>query len=79
MHFEVRGEGYMKGLWFHSAPDGFGAQLMSALLEEAFITLPSGPRGDVLSFTPPLIATEAHHAKVLAHTLKLLKTLARQV
>lgn len=76
MHFEVRGEGYMKGLWFHSAPEGFGATLMSALLEEGFITLPSGPRGDVLSFTPPLIATEAHHAKVLAATLKLLKSLA---
>jgi 4-aminobutyrate aminotransferase-like enzyme len=76
LHFELRGEGQMRGLWFHSAPAGFGARVAEALLERGFIVLPSGPRGDVVSFTPPLVATGEHYAKALSATLAVLQGLA---
>ena len=63
--FEIRGTGAMHGLWFYNANPGFAAHLAEDLLLKGFLVLPSGPRGDVLSFTPPLIATTEHYAKLL--------------
>jgi 4-aminobutyrate aminotransferase-like enzyme len=63
--FVVRGKGYMRGLWFFASPPGFAATLSEQLLEDGFITLPSGEQGDVLSLTPPLTATTHDFRKIL--------------
>jgi 4-aminobutyrate aminotransferase-like enzyme len=69
---QLRGRGFMRGLWFPTADPGFAAQLSEQLLGLGYITLPSGPRGDVLSFTPPLIARGREFDLVLASLLQVL-------
>lgn len=73
--FEMRGTGYMRGLWFYRSPQGFAVWLAEELLALGFLVLPSGPRGDVLSLTPPLIATHVEFRKILNATAKLLGSL----
>ncbi|MEN9809405.1 MAG: hypothetical protein RLZZ488_972 [Pseudomonadota bacterium] len=68
----LRGRGHMRGIWFPAAPAGFAAGISEQLLLLGFITLPSGPRGDVLSFTPPLIADHRHFDLVLDSLLQVL-------
>ena len=68
----LRGRGFMRGLWFPAAPAGFAASISEQLLQLGFITLPSGPRGDVLSFTPPLIAKRREFDLVLGSILQVL-------
>jgi len=51
----ITGKGYMRGLWFHESQNGYAVKLAEQLLQEGFLVLPSGERGDVLSLTPPLI------------------------
>lgn len=69
---QLRGRGFMRGLWFPAAEGGFAAQISEQLLHLGFITLPSGPRGDVLSFTPPLIARGRDFDLVLKAVLQVL-------
>ena len=69
---QLRGRGFMKGLWFPEAEPGFAAKISEQLLGLGFITLPSGPRGDVLSFTPPLIARGREFDLVLTSLLQVL-------
>lgn len=68
----IRGRGFMRGLWFPKAAPGFAAGISEQLLELGFITLPSGPRGDVLSFTPPLISRAQEFDLVLKSVLQVL-------
>lgn len=68
----LRGRGFMRGLWFPAAPAGFAAGISEQLLQLGFITLPSGPRGDVLSFTPPLIADHRQFDLLLKCILQVL-------
>lgn len=70
--FRVRGRGFMFGFWFYKSEPGYAALLAEKLLELGFVVLPSGPRGDVLSFTPPLIATSEHFAKLYKALFSLL-------
>ena len=69
---QLRGRGFMRGIWFPTTNPGFAAQVSEQLLELGFITLPSGPRGDVLSFTPPLIARGKDFDLVLKALLQVL-------
>jgi 4-aminobutyrate aminotransferase-like enzyme len=69
---QLRGRGFMKGLWFPDAQQGFAAGISEQLLDLGFITLPSGPRGDVLSFTPPLIVRGREFDLVLNSLLQVL-------
>jgi 4-aminobutyrate aminotransferase-like enzyme len=69
---QLRGRGFMRGVWFPAAEAGFAAQISEQLLALGFITLPSGPRGDVLSFTPPLIARAKEFDLVLKAILQVL-------
>jgi 4-aminobutyrate aminotransferase/(S)-3-amino-2-methylpropionate transaminase len=69
---QLRGRGYMCGLWFPASAPGFAAKISEQLLQLGFITLPSGPRGDVLSFTPPLIARGKEFDLVLKAVLQVL-------
>lgn len=68
----LRGQGFMNGLWFFQARPGFVPHLAEQLLFKGYLVLPSGMRGDVLSFTPPLIATAREYRSVLKATLQLL-------
>jgi 4-aminobutyrate aminotransferase-like enzyme len=63
--FELRGSGWMRGFWFYRAEPGFAANLAKQLLAKGFVTLPSGPTGRVLSWTPPLNLEPAHLKKFL--------------
>jgi 4-aminobutyrate aminotransferase-like enzyme len=63
--FVIRGRGFMRGLWFYANAPGFAASLAEKLLDNGFLVLPSGERGDVLSLTPPLISTAADFRKLL--------------
>lgn len=60
---EVRGRGLMIGVALldeEGAPwAGGGVQAMHGLLSEGFLVAPSGPLGDVLSLSPPLVIDEA--------------------
>jgi 4-aminobutyrate aminotransferase-like enzyme len=62
---EIRGIGLMAGIEFKQLPDQKtkprAVQLCEKLLLHGLITLPSGPRSEVLALTPPLIVP----AKVL--------------
>jgi len=52
---EIRGIGLMLGIEF-SPESSIQAQTLSdCLLKRGLITLPSGPRGEVLALSPPLI------------------------
>ncbi len=77
--FRFRGTGFMRGLWFYRSPEGFAAKLADQLLDEGFLVLPSGPRGDVLSFTPPLIATAQDYKKLLAKLHEILDREAHKI
>ncbi len=70
--FVVRGRGYMRGLWFFNSAPGFAVSLSETLLSKGFLTLPSGEHGDVLSLTPPLVATPEQFRKILKAVLELL-------
>jgi 4-aminobutyrate aminotransferase/(S)-3-amino-2-methylpropionate transaminase len=70
--FVIRGRGLMRGFWFFEAAEGFAAGLTDDLLELGFLVLPSGLRGDVLSFTPPLTISIADVRAFLAALLRLL-------
>jgi 4-aminobutyrate aminotransferase-like enzyme len=70
--FLLRGKGYMVGLWFWKSPPGTAAQISERLLKKGFVTLPSGTRGDVLSLTPPLVATQLHFRKTLEAVVEIL-------
>lgn len=63
--FEIRGKGFMRGIWFYTKEEGFSVPLMENLLESGFLVLPEGNRADVLSLTPPLIAKASHYNKIL--------------
>ncbi len=70
--FQIRGKGFMRGLWFYTQNEGFCVPLIENLLEKGFIVLPEGPKADVLSLTPPLIANAVQFRKILnAITLQL--------
>jgi 4-aminobutyrate aminotransferase/(S)-3-amino-2-methylpropionate transaminase len=49
---EIRGHGLLVGIEFDSGERTLG--LVRKLLERGYITLPAGPRAEVLSITPPL-------------------------
>ena len=68
----LMGAGYMRGIWFVNSEPGFVPKLSEKLLEQGFITLPSGVRGDVLSWTPPLIVSVKEHKKFIKTLLELL-------
>uniref|UniRef100_A0A7C2P8S6 Aspartate aminotransferase family protein n=1 Tax=candidate division WOR-3 bacterium TaxID=2052148 RepID=A0A7C2P8S6_UNCW3 len=52
---DVRGWGLLIGIEFR----GISAfDISKALLKKGYITLPSGPRGEVLELTPPVVVTE---------------------
>lgn len=74
--FRLRGMGMMRGLWFYSSAPGFAALLAEDLQELGFLALPSGPRGDVLSFTPPLNTSLQDFRKFLSAIKKSLSTRA---
>lgn len=63
--FEIRGKGFMRGIWFYTQKEGFCVSLMEKLLERGFLILPEGNRADVLSITPPLITKASHIKKLL--------------
>jgi 4-aminobutyrate aminotransferase-like enzyme len=63
--FELRGSGWMRGFWFYRAEPGFAVILAKQLLAKGFVTLPSGPTGRVLSWTPPLNLETVHLKKFL--------------
>lgn len=63
--FEIRGRGFMRGIWFYNQQEGFCVTLMNKLLECGYLVLPEGPRADVLSLCPPLIAKKSHYKKLL--------------
>ena len=63
--FEIRGKGFMRGIWFYTQKEGFCVTLMEKLLEKGYIVLPEGPRADVLSLTPPLITTHLQMRNLL--------------
>lgn len=62
--FAFRGKGFMRGIWFYKAQEGFCVPIMEKLLQNGFITLPEGERADVLSLTPPLIIKSEHFGKI---------------
>lgn len=66
--FHLRGQGLMRGIWFHSQKEGFAAQLATLLLEKGHIVLPSGADGRVLALTPPL-NIKAHQIYLLLKSL----------
>lgn len=76
LSFEIRGRGWMRGFWFYRAPNGFAATLSTRLLEQGFITLPSGARGRVLGLTPPLNMELSVLKKFLTALAKTLETFA---
>lgn len=76
LSFEIRGRGWMRGFWFYRAPRGFAATLSSRLLEQGYITLPSGAQGRVLGLTPPLNMKLAVLKKFLKTLAKTLETFA---
>lgn len=63
--FEIRGKGFMRGLWFYTQNEGFCISLMENLLDNGIIVLPEGNKTDVISITPPLIATSKHFKIIL--------------
>jgi 4-aminobutyrate aminotransferase-like enzyme len=69
--FQIRGRGAMWGFWFYNGKPGCAAWLSEELLQEGFLVLPSGPRGDVLSMTPPLIAKQKDY-ELLFQRLELI-------
>lgn len=54
---EIRGQGLMIGVEFQET--GMGVRLMKSLRDVGLIVLPSGPEGNVLSLTPPLVIEDA--------------------
>jgi acetylornithine/succinyldiaminopimelate/putrescine aminotransferase len=59
----MRGVGLMAGL---EVPNGeIAMRAIKRLLHEGYIFLPEGDKGQVISFTPPLIVSEAHIKKAL--------------
>lgn len=70
--FEIRGKGFMRGLWFYSQPPGFCVPMMEYLLNKGFIVLPEGEKADVLSLTPPLITKAQDIKKLLKEVLNYL-------
>ena len=66
--FHLRGQGLMRGIWFHTQKEGFAAQLATLLLEKGHIVLPSGADGRVLALTPPL-NIKAHQINLLLKSL----------
>lgn len=76
LSFELRGCGWMRGLWFYRADEGFGTVLARHLLAKGFITLPSGPGGRVLSWTPPLTIGLAETKRFLQAVSGVLDTLS---
>lgn len=72
--FEVRGRGFMHGLWFYESQDTvLTVQLMQSLLEQGFLVLPEGKQADVLAINPPLIANHLHYRKFLRTLLTILQ------
>lgn len=63
--FEIRGKGFMRGIWFYTQEEGFCTILMEKLLRQGFLVLPEGERADVLSITPPLVTKAQHMRKLL--------------
>lgn len=72
--FSIRGRGFMLGFWFYGSPAGYAAWLAEQLLQKGFILLPSGPRGDVLSFTPPLIVKASDFSALFENLQKIVLT-----
>jgi 4-aminobutyrate aminotransferase-like enzyme len=73
--FELRGLAWMRGLWFYRAPAGWAVTMSRRLLTQGFITLPSGPTGRVLSWTPPLTITPKETERFLRAVSKTLDDL----
>jgi 4-aminobutyrate aminotransferase-like enzyme len=71
--FEIRGNGFMHGIWFYDQEEGFAVSIMNELLERGFLVLPEGPRADVLSLCPPLIAKAGEYRKFLQVAFEILK------
>jgi 4-aminobutyrate aminotransferase-like enzyme len=62
LEVEARGMGLMLGVELRQAGQPAGAaalQVVQQLLHRGFVALPEGEAGQVISFTPPLILTEA--------------------
>lgn len=72
--FEIRGQGFMHGIWFYQQEPGFAVSLMNQLLDAGFLILPEGPRADVLSICPPLIAKSEHYRKLFKSLFLILNT-----
>ncbi len=72
---EARGIGLMTGLEI-TLPDGAPAtaiaiKIMQKMLHRGILLLPEGEHGNILSFTPPLIITEAELERALTSLQKL--------
>jgi 4-aminobutyrate aminotransferase-like enzyme len=63
----------MHGIWFYDQEEGFAVSIMNELLERGFLVLPEGPRADVLSLCPPLIAKAGEYRKFLQVAFEILK------
>jgi 4-aminobutyrate aminotransferase/(S)-3-amino-2-methylpropionate transaminase len=77
LNLSARGMGLMAGLEVRGA-DGQPAtervfQIVKAMLREAFISLPEGAHGNVISFTPPLTISERELTRAVAALADLLK------
>ena len=70
--FEIRGKGFMRGIWFYTQKEGFCVPMMEHFLSNGFIVLPEGSRADVLSLTPPLITTASQIKLILIELKKYL-------
>lgn len=76
LQYEVRGLGLLAGLELRQ-PDGAPAtatalRVIKAMLQRGYILLPEGEHGNIVSFTPPLMITEAQLGRMVAELQKVL-------
>lgn len=76
LQYEVRGLGLLAGLGLRQ-PDGAPAtatalRVIKAMLQRGYILLPEGEHGNIVSFTPPLMITEAQLGRMVAELQKVL-------
>lgn len=79
LEVEARGMGLMLGVELRQAgrPAGAAAlQVVQRLLHRGLVALPEGAEGEVISFTPPLILTEAHMEQTVCALREVLAEVA---
>ncbi len=70
----IRGRGLMLGVEFENPEKNTALRLCKALLQEGFIALPCGLKGNILGLTPPLTIQKEH----IDYLIKILKKLCQQ-